>query len=292
MTDGMELELSIRTQGQANNYIDLLIDGALTQRVSTAQGVSTITFDLSKYQGVHRLQAWLPHLEQVDIGSALVRGATVMDPARLGLNWITYGSSITHCSNVPGPSETWPALVSRQNDWNLTCLGFGGQCHLDPVVARTIGQTPADLISLCLGINIYGSSSIGDRALVSQLCGFIQTVRDRHPSTPILVISPIASPDREDARNLNGLSLQEVRQRVHDATTILTNLGDQSLHYVDGREILGAAEAELLPDGLHPNAVGYQIMAHRLGKVLRDIAFSSGMQPEAKAVTSGDNLHT
>ena len=55
--------------------------------------------------------------------------------------WITYGSSITHCRTAASPAATWPALVARARGLKLTALGFRGQAHADPMIARrTLGE--------------------------------------------------------------------------------------------------------------------------------------------------------
>ncbi len=140
------------------------------------------------------------------------------------------------------------------------------------MVARTIRDAPADLISLCLGINVYELGTMGPRVFASAVSGFIETVRDGHPATPIAVITPIASPDRERRRNLVGMTLDAVRADVVAAVDTLAGLGDPALRLIDGRELLGEHEANLLHDGLHPSAAGYRTIAGRIGPQLAGIA--------------------
>ena len=45
--------------------------------------------------------------------------------------------------------------------------------------------------------------------------------------------------------------------------------GDRHLHYFDGLQIFGPEAAHLLPDDLHPNAEGYQVLARNF---LREVA--------------------
>jgi hypothetical protein len=247
--------------------LDIVVDGQLLHRLPIASG--RVEADLPT--GVKEVEIWLPQVGDVRYSDLLLAGHRLIEPVpRTGPRWITYGSSITHCSAADGPSETWPALVARRNDWNLTCLGFGGDCHLDPLVARTIRDAEADLISMCLGINIYGGNTFGRRTLASAVSGFIETVRDGHPQTPIVVITPIFAPDRERTANLVGMTLEEIREQVAAAVETLERLGDPRLVLIDGLEVLGAAEAHLLWDRLHPSADGYRWMADRLGPRLRD----------------------
>ena len=68
--------------------------------------------------------------------------------------WLHHGSSISHGSIATHPTETWPVVAARLAGLDLVNLGLGGSALLDPFVARTIRDTPADLISLKLGINL------------------------------------------------------------------------------------------------------------------------------------------
>jgi len=259
---------------------DVLVDGELHSRTDITAGPSRL--DVALPAGSHEVQIWLPQAALIRVGAAVVEGATTVQPVPAGLRWTTYGSSITHCAQAHGPSQTWPALVARQWDWDLTCLGFSGQCHLDPIAARTIAATPADVVSLCLGINIYGNSSFNERSLAPQVAGFIDQVRDAHPGVPIVVITPIASPDREDTPNeagmrqggelhSEGLTLGQIRQTVAEVTAA-AQVADPDLHLIDGLEVLGADEAHLMPDGLHPDGTGYELMATRLAPRLYELA--------------------
>jgi lysophospholipase L1-like esterase len=54
-----------------------------------------------------------------------------------------------------------------------------------------------------------------------------------------------------------------MRQEVAEAVQVLRSHGDRHVHYIDGLEIFGPADARLLPDELHPNAEGYKLMGGR-----------------------------
>ncbi len=144
---------------------------------------------------------------------------------------------------------------------DLACLGFGGECHLDPMIARLVRDMSADLVIACLGINVYGAGSFNRRSFLPAILGFVSTIRDGHPGVPILVMSPIFSPSRENQAGAAGMTLAEMRGQVLAAVRILRDHGDSDVHPVDGVDILGPAHARLLPDGLHPDAAGNVHMA-------------------------------
>jgi len=139
------------------------------------------------------VQLWLPQFGTVRIREASLQGEGVQCAAGAGKRWLTYGSSLTHCQQADGPSETWPALVANHYGWELTSPGFAGECQLDPATESTLQQLPADAISLCLGINSYNAAVFSERSYASQVLGFLTNIRKAHPLVPIAVITPMLS---------------------------------------------------------------------------------------------------
>lgn len=217
------------------------------------------------------VQLWLPQFGEVRVRALEVdRDSRVEAPAPDARSrLVAYGSSITHGRTAPTPRSTWPALLADALDLHLTSLGFGSECHLDPLVARTVAALPADVVVLCLGINVYTGASLTQRTLPPAVAGFVDLVREGHPAVPVHLVTPIASPAREDVPNAAGLTLAEVRRIVAAAGRRLQQAGDEHLHVVDGLCVLGPEEAHHLPDGLHPDAAGYELMAGRLSRQVR-----------------------
>ena len=83
-------------------------------------------------------------------------------------------------------------------------LGFAGNAMLDPYVARTMRDLPADLISVKTGVNIVGRGTFKPRTFGPAVHGFLDTIRDGHPDVPLLVISPIILPKAEDVAGLES----------------------------------------------------------------------------------------
>eukprot|EP00434_Breviolum_minutum_P011897 symbB.v1.2.010497.t1/scaffold647.1/size176639/5 len=124
-----------------------------------------------------------------------------------------------------------------------------------------IRDTPCDIITLEVGINIQTTAAMTSRTFSSALMGFIRTIRETH-AVPILVISPLRYGPLEDRAPINKadfLSLKELRGCVSSCVQTLVALGDQNLHYCDGLQLLQAEE--LLFDGLHPGPEGQRQMA-------------------------------
>ena len=193
--------------------------------------------------------------------------------------WVAYGSSITHCRTAASPSLTWPAVAARACDLNLTCLGYGGGCHLEPMVARMMRDLPADYLSMKVGINMYNAASIGLRTFMPATIGFVHILREKHPDTPLAVISPIYSASRENTENTVGFTLSAMRSEVAEAVSIMQARGDGNLHYVDGLELFGPDMAHMLPDDLHPDAEGYQAMGRNFVEKVAATVFGRAPVP-------------
>jgi lysophospholipase L1-like esterase len=248
--------------------LDLCCDGALLCSLDIS-GQEHFQFT-NLPAGDKLIELWLPQFGAFRLRAlALNAGATLAPDEEQRPRWLTYGSSITQCRAAASPARTWPAIVARTRGYDLTCLGYGGQCHLDPLIANLIRDRPADYLSLCVGINIYGSGSFNARSFGPAIIGFVQTIREGHPATPLVVQSPIFSPPRETAPNVVGFTLQAMREEVTAAVDALQAAGDQYVHYVDGLTILGADQAHRLPDDLHPDAEGYALMGENF---LREVA--------------------
>ncbi len=276
-TDSERVAVRYRAAGEEPGAIDLIRDGEMVRSERLTLGTGFATFHTGNAERkLVQHELWLPQfgtfgLEAIEIDAdrSFARAELVSRP-----RWIAYGSSITQCRAANSPTRTWPARVARSREWELTCLGYGGQCHLDLIIARTIRDLDADLISLCVGINIYGQASLNARTFVPSILGFVDLVREGHPDTPLILISPIFSPPREDVPNNAGLTLSEMRRQVHRAADVLRDNGDTGIFAINGLDLVGEADLAHLPDDLHPDDAGYAIMAERF------LARTSEIRPE------------
>ena len=228
-------------------------------------------------------EIWLPHNAYVTLQRLTLNvGASLKPlPIETRKRWVHYGSSISHCMEAKLPSETWPAVAARRAGLSLMSFGVGGQCHLDQFMARTIRELAADLISMKIGINIINLDSMKERVFTPAMHGFLDTIREKKPLTPILVISPIYCPSAEthpgptipdsngkfqtNESNLNSgsMSLTRVREILQDVVDQRRAQGDVNLSYFNGLELFNDEDRSDLPDDLHPNPAGYIRMGNR-----------------------------
>lgn len=269
--ESVSIVLSV-TDADEQEEVDLVIDGELVRSQQVCPDkMQNLEFP-GLGGGLKRIELYLPAFGITTVASLKINAAARAfrwDDTRP--RWITYGSSITHCRRAHSPAQTWPALVAREFNLHFTSLGFGGQCMADQVVARTIAAMPADFISLCLGINTGGGYS--PRTWLPTMTGFFLTVREAHPEIPILIISPIYSRPRETELTNTGLSLSLMRGWLAELVETLRDNGDDNVHYLDGLEIIGEADAGCMPDELHPDGDGILLMGRRFCEVLPRYSF-------------------
>ncbi|OIJ64314.1 SGNH/GDSL hydrolase family protein [Streptomyces mangrovisoli] len=281
---------------------DLVVDGELRDPVVTdartpvlpdlATGAfeadpgrhTTLRFPVGPDAGERRVEIWLPVAAALTLLDVRVPDGASLRPAPpAGPLWVHHGSSISQCAEAGRPTGTWPALVSRAAGRSLVNLGLAGQCNLDPFMARAIRDLPAAAISLELGINVVNADSMRERTFVPAFHGFLDTIRDGHPDTPVLIVTPIVCPAAEERPGpmlvdptgracavnrppelgAGALSVRRIRELLAQHVELRRKHGDDRLHLVHGTELFGYGDVGDLPDGLHPNAAGYARIADR-----------------------------
>ncbi|MFD6990916.1 GDSL-type esterase/lipase family protein [Streptomyces sp. NPDC059943] len=289
---------------------DLLVDGRPAGR-AVVTGGNTLTIDMTAGtaertpgppatlrfgdlpEGEKDIEIWLPHNEATEL--VALRTDAPVEPVRDRGRpvWLHHGSSISHGSDAASPTTTWPALAAGLGGVELINLGFAGSALLDPFTARTMRDTPADLLSVKIGINVVNTDLMRLRAFTPAVHGFLDTIREGHPTTPLLVVSPILCPIHEDtpgpsAPDFSGMAEGRLKflasgdpaERAAGKLTLNVirdelariveqrSARDPNLRYLDGRELYGEADyAELpLPDELHPDAATHRRMGERFAE--------------------------
>ncbi|WP_232544217.1 SGNH/GDSL hydrolase family protein [Streptomyces buecherae] len=303
--------------GPCAGVYDLVVDGRLTARIAAPLGGAGARPEARRGAGgapdgvvavrfgglsgrEQDVEIWLPHAAIVEL-VALRADAPLRPPRAAGApppRWVHHGSSISQGAGAAGPTGAWPAVAARLAGADLVNLGLSGNALLDPFTARAIRDTPADLISVKVGINIVALDAFRLRTLGPALHGFLDTVREGHPTAPLLVVSPLHAPVVErvpgpmypdpDAPG-PGVSFRgfgdpaEVASGALTLTTIRRELGrvvaqragtDRNLYYLDGLALYGERDfAELpLPDQLHPDDAAQR----RIGERFARLAFGPG----------------
>lgn len=289
--------------------IDLVVDGEVLGRRRSSGGTTTeldmvagrptvipgddlvVTFGGLPAR-TKDVEIWLPHNETLEIIS-VTADAPVTEAPLTGRRWLHHGSSISQGSNAARPTGTWPAAAARLGGVELFNLGFGGAALLDPFVARVMRDTPADLLSVSLGINLVNADLMRLRAFRAGMHGFLDTLRDGHPSTPLLVVTPLhcriheatPGPGAFDTEAIaegrlafkatgdpaevpaGRLTLESIRTET-TRLVVERQATDPHLFLLDGLALYGAADetAHPLRDSLHPDADTHRFIGERFAE--------------------------
>ncbi len=242
--------------------LDLVCDGELHTSFDLGEGTRFHFAGLPKREKL--LELWLPEYRDFRLCSLrLGDAATLQRHEDTRPRWLVYGSSYTQSRGAASPYYTWPAIAARAYDLNHVNLAYGGQCHLDSMVARLLRDLPADFLSMEVGVNIQGRATLDARAMRAALIGFVRILRERHPDVPLAVMSALYAWERETTRNAVKLTLADTREIVAEAVEALRANGDAHVHYFNGLDLIGEADKELIEDHVHPNVEGYKVLGGR-----------------------------
>lgn len=288
---------------------ELVVDGRLVQtRESSAGSRFVFAFerpdayrvagatDTLRFEGLggsmKDVELWLPYTDEVELVSLRADAPVEAPRSPSGLRWLHHGSSISHGYIATRTSRTWPVAAARAVGAELTSAAFSGNALLDQLTARTMRDTPADVISVKVGINVVNGDLMRRRIFRSALHGFLDTIRDGHPGTPLLVVSPIfcepvehlpgptvqdpartdpwtITAGREEELEQGKLSLGVIREEIA-ALVALRSGEDPDLHHLDGLALYDADDAARmpLPDNLHPGDDVQALIAERFARLV------------------------
>ena len=263
---------------QASNVINPLMPELA--RFTNEPRVVTLRLPATEVQ--REIQIWLPQNCKISI-TRFAANAALEPVSSAKPKWVHYGSSISHCNEADGPLGVWPVVAAQSLDLDIYNLGLAGQAQLDQFAARTIVELKPDVISLKVGINTINANSLNARTFPHALHGFLDTIREALPETPILISTAIHCPPHEEGyaptvfnpvlrkataspkpaelfpQTLNLAMTREIVERV-----VAHRLNDDKrLYLMSGLDLFSADDAHDLPDDLHPNASGYLRMGQR-----------------------------
>jgi lysophospholipase L1-like esterase len=189
-----------------------------------------------------------------------VGGEIVPGPPRP--RWVAYGDSILEGWAASAPALAWAALVARSAGLDVVNLGYAGSARGEIATAESVASLEASVISLSYGTNCWSMTPHSDEMMAAGFDGFLTIVRQGHPATPIVVVSPIRRPAAEDTPNRLGATLASLRVAIEGVVRERIAGGDPNLFLVEGEVLV---PDERLPDGIHPDDEGHRLLATAIG---------------------------
>ncbi len=224
--------------------------------LNSARGWRDLTINFPLYQGVHRVTVGLA-------GDAEVSAPTgrVTEPPLL-----FYGTSITQGGCATRPGMAYTSILSRRLQRECLNLGFSGSGKGEPEVARALAT-----IDACrLFILDYDANCPSADHLRQTLPVFVEILRERHPKTPILVVSRIPTAGEYDHPDGNAGRLERLDAQ-RETVEAMQRAGGAAIRFLPGSDLLGEEHDECTVDGSHPTDLGFLRMADGLEPVLRQI---------------------
>jgi lysophospholipase L1-like esterase len=178
---------------------------------------------------------------------------------------VFYGTSITQGGCASRSGMAYQAILGRMLNLDFVNLGFSGNGRGEPEVARAVAEIDAS----CFVFD-FAQNNPTVESLAEVYAPFLRTIREKHPDTPIVAITPIYA--AAEFREQPAARLDGMRTLIRRVVSERIAAGDRRLQLVEGTDLLGPTQGDGLVDGTHPNDLGFERMAEglalRLGKVL------------------------
>jgi lysophospholipase L1-like esterase len=118
----------------------------------------------------------------------------------------------------------------------------------------------------------------------------LRTIRASHPDVPIFCVTPIYSTKEETEPDYKKRS-EDLRSMMRQAAKDRREAGDKLIFVVEGLELFGPADSDLLADPAHPNDAGNARMAQRLAPIIEKVLRETGQLGSGSA-ESGNSKPT
>jgi hypothetical protein len=248
------------------NGFDVYVDGEYRGSAwPEATGLIRKEWALGEERRMREVTLYLPLYKAVTVERLVIEPGSMLaapKPASRPRPVVFYGSSITQGGCAENPGLSYTAILGRSLNLDFVNLGFSGAGLGEPAVAEAVAEIEAEAYVLDYWANpsteVYRDT----------LPGFVDTLRKRHPRTPILITGPFWFPSEAASASLHAQ--QEAKRKIaRDFVAARRKAGDRALVFVDGLDMLSRSQGSGLVDGVHPNSLGFQHCADGLEPHLR-----------------------
>lgn len=266
--DATEIEVDYATEQAAFGYLgggeggDFTVWDGDEVLASIPAEIGEGTVRLPGPAGRARLVVHLPERMMPTVREVRAAGGGAIEPGPGLPRWIAYGDSITEGWTVSSPGRSWSMLAARRHGLDVTNMGYSGSARGEIPSAEEIAALPADVITLAHGTNCWTRIPFSVGMFREGLTAFVDIVRQGHPDTPIVAVSPITRPDAEATPNRLGATLVDLRTVFEDVVGERIAGGDAHLSLVEGFPLV---TPDQLDDGIHPGDAGHAAMAAAIG---------------------------
>ena len=171
---------------------------------------------------------------------------------------VFYGSSITNGAAASRPGMAYVSQLARKLDFDYVNLGFGGLCKAEEAMVNYIAS-----LDMSVFVLDYDYNAPDAEYLERTHENVYLTVRKNHPSVPIIMISaPVA------VQTPRWKKRYEIIKRTYDNAV---KSGDKNVYLINGGEFFDKIGYDYTVDGIHPNDLGFALMAEKISKTLEKV---------------------
>jgi lysophospholipase L1-like esterase len=262
--DARFVDVEYRASAPAGSRVafELWRAGVLVSSAEAAPGAGVVRLAAGRGSDDDRRTVYLPEsLRPTVVGLTAVDGS--LEPAPAQPRWLAYGDSIAEGWVASAPSGPWPAVAGRSFGLDVVNCGYAGAARGEIASAEQLSNVAADVISVSHGTNCWTRIPHSAAMVAAGMDAFLTVLRQGHPATPIVLVSPVVRPDAEASENRLGATLADLRAAIEE---VAVDRGDVTL--VRGLPLLGPS---LLADGVHPGDSGHAVLAASIGPVVREL---------------------
>jgi len=249
-------DLGYRGDGAGHTF-SLWRAGTLVDEEKAEFGEGRVRLAMGGWPGDERATVYLPEGMKPTIKSLSGVGGRIEAAPADQPRWIAYGDSVAEGWVASGPALAWPAIAGRQFGLDVVNMGYAGASRGEVASAEQIAALDADVISITHGTNCWTRTPHSLDMMLAAVAAFIDTVRQGHPDTPIVVVSPVVRPDAEATPNRFGATLGDLRHAMEEEAR------HRDVVVISGADLISA---DNLADGIHPDDEGHRILAEAIGK--------------------------
>ena len=245
--------------------IDLYVDGVFFD----ARYMNDLSIKLAGFalpEGEHRVTVYLPWSAETVLNAVhLSDGASVI-PVQKELKMLCFGDSITQGYTARFASLSYVNQVTRALDAEAVNQGIGGYYFNEATLDESLLPCKPDLITVAYGTNDYSRYETPEE-YASRTGAYIRKLAQLFPDTKIVGILPLYRNDQNhQVRKLyRSYSLDDARKLLKSQYEALPN------GYVIAQTGIPHIPEAYAPDFLHPNDLGFSVMAQSITRQLQAI---------------------
>lgn len=243
--------------------LDLYVDGVFY--ASKQMGLDGKLAGFQLPAGQHRVTVYFPWSAQLVIRAVnLSEGASVQSVEK-SCKLLCLGDSITQGYDAAFTSLTYVNQIARELNAEVIDQGIGGHIFHVDYIDESMQQINPDLITVAYGTNDYGLYETLEE-YAAHTGAYLRKLAQLFPNTKILGILPIYRNDGNyQARKLyRPYSMDDARQ-------VLRSQYAEIGAYVVEETGIAHLPNMYAPDFLHPNDLGFSLMAKGILKKIKEI---------------------